>query len=107
MAIFNAQSGPCAADLAVTALTNPPAVAVPGAPISVTDTVTNNSGFAAGSSRTQYYLSLDAVEEYGRQAPRWSERAGLDARWRFHGHGFGDHPGQYAAGQLLLAGLCR
>ena len=51
LAIFDAQSGPCAADLAVTALTNPPAVAVPGTSISVTDTVRNNSGFAAGSSR--------------------------------------------------------
>ena len=65
LAIFDAQSGPCAADLAVTALSNPPAVAVPGAPISVTDTVTNNSGFAAGSSRTQYYLSLDALRNTG------------------------------------------
>ena len=65
LAIFDAQSGPCAADLAVTALTNPPAVAVPGTPISVTDTVRNNSGFAAGSSRTQYYLSLDALKNAG------------------------------------------
>ena len=30
LAIFDAQSGPCAADLAVTALSDPPAVAVPG-----------------------------------------------------------------------------
>lgn len=59
-AIFDAQEGPCAAELMVTALTDPPAVAVPGAPISVTDTIRNQSRFAAGSSRTQYYLSLDA-----------------------------------------------
>jgi parallel beta-helix repeat protein len=65
LAIFDAQSGPCAADLAVTALTNPPAVAVPGTPISVTDTVRNNSGFAAGSSRMQYYLSFDTVKNTG------------------------------------------
>ena len=65
LAIFDAQSGPCAADLAVTALTNPPAAAVPGTPISITDTVRNNSGFAAGSSRTQYYLSLDGLRNTG------------------------------------------
>ena len=65
LAIVDAQSGPCAADLAVTALTNPPAVAVPGTPISVTDTVRNNNGFAAGSSRTLYYLSLDALRNTG------------------------------------------
>ena len=65
LAIFDAQSGPCAADLAVTALTNPPAVAVPGTPISITDTVRNDSGFAAGSSRTQYYLSLDGLRNTG------------------------------------------
>ena len=65
LAIFDAQSGPCAADLVVTALTNPPAVAVPGTPISITDTVMNNSGFAAGSSRTQYYLSLDGLRNTG------------------------------------------
>ena len=33
LAIFDAQPGPCAADLAVTALTAPPAVAAPGMPI--------------------------------------------------------------------------
>lgn len=65
LAIFDAQVGPCAADLAVTMLSNPPAVAVPGTPISITDTVRNNSGFAAGSSRTQYYLSLDASRNTG------------------------------------------
>ncbi|HEY8149784.1 MAG TPA: right-handed parallel beta-helix repeat-containing protein, partial [Vicinamibacteria bacterium] len=62
LAIFETQSGPCAADLAVTALSNPPAVAVPGTPISITDTVRNQSGFAAGTSRTQYYFSVDALK---------------------------------------------
>jgi hypothetical protein len=65
LAIFDAQAGPCAAELTVTALTDPPAVAVPGMPISVTDTVRNQSSFAAGSSRTQYYLSLDASKNTG------------------------------------------
>jgi parallel beta-helix repeat protein len=65
LAILDAQAGPCAAELAVTALTNPPAVAVPGTAISITDTVTNNSRFAAGSSRTQYYLSLNAFRNTG------------------------------------------
>jgi parallel beta-helix repeat protein len=66
LAIFDAQSGPCAAaDLAVTALSNPPAVAVPGTPISITDTVRNQSGFAAGTSRTQYYFSVDALKNTG------------------------------------------
>ena len=60
-----ASPGPCAADLAVASLTNPPAVAVPGTSISVTNTVRNNSGFAAGSSRAQYYLSLDQLKNSG------------------------------------------
>jgi parallel beta-helix repeat protein len=66
LAIFDTQSGPCAADLAVTALSNPPAVAVPGTPISITDAVRNQSGFAAGTSRTQYYFSVDALKNTGK-----------------------------------------
>jgi parallel beta-helix repeat protein len=65
LAIFDAQMGPCAADLAVTALSDPPAVAAPGAAIQVADTVGNQSGFAAGTSRTQYYLSVDASKNAG------------------------------------------
>lgn len=65
LAIFDAQAGPCAADLAVTMLSNPPAVAVPGTAIQVTDIVRNQSGFAAGTSRTQYYLSVDASKNAG------------------------------------------
>jgi len=65
LAIFDAQSGPCAADLSLTALSDPPGVAVPGASISITDTIRNRSGFAAGSSRTQYYLSVDTSKGTG------------------------------------------
>jgi parallel beta-helix repeat protein len=65
LAIFDGQLGPCAADLVVTLLSPPPAVAVPGSAISITDTVRNQSGFAAGTSRIQYYLSVDASKNAG------------------------------------------
>ena len=65
LAIFDAQSGPCAADLAVTALSDPPAVAVPGTPSRSRTPSGISSGFAAGTSRTQYYLSVDASKNAG------------------------------------------
>jgi hypothetical protein len=65
LAILDGQTGPCAADLMVTAVSNPPALAVAGTKIAVTDTVRNGSGFGAGTSRTQYYLSVDASKSSG------------------------------------------
>ena len=62
LALLDAQAGPCTANLVVTAVSSPATDVVPGTSISVTDTVQNVSAFAAGSSRTQYYLSLDAVK---------------------------------------------
>jgi len=57
-ALLESQLGPCLADLMVTAISDPPAFAAPGTKIQVTDTVRNGSAFAAGTSRTRYYLSL-------------------------------------------------
>ena len=56
---FDIQLGPCAPNLVVTSLTNPPATATPGTVFTVTDTVKNQSRIPAALSRTQYYLSLD------------------------------------------------
>ena len=47
------------ADLVESAVGNPPASAKPGATFSVADTVSNQGGVAAESSRTRYYLSAD------------------------------------------------
>ena len=65
LAVFDGQVGPCAANLVVTALNNPPATATPGSFVTVADTVQNLSRIPAGSSRTQYYLSLDTVKGAG------------------------------------------
>jgi len=65
LAVFDGQIGPCAANLVVTALTNPPPTAIPGSSVSVSDTVQNQSRIPAGSSRTQYYLSVDTVKGTG------------------------------------------
>jgi hypothetical protein len=64
LAIFDAQSGLCASDLAVTALTNPPAVAVPARP-SRSRTLSGMTAGLRGSWRTQYYLSLDGLRNTG------------------------------------------
>jgi len=64
-AIFEGQIGPCAANLVVTALNNPPATATPGSFVTVADTVQNQSRIPAGSSRTQYYLSVGTVKGAG------------------------------------------
>jgi parallel beta-helix repeat protein len=63
--ILESQLGPCAANLVVTAVSDPPATAAPGTSFSVADTVQNSSRVAAGPSRTQYYLSLDALKDSG------------------------------------------
>jgi hypothetical protein len=54
-------------ELSATALaTTPPApVRAPGATFSVTDTVRNAGALSSGSSRTRYYLSLDAAKSAG------------------------------------------
>ena len=49
-------------DLIATAVTSPPASAVPGASFSLTDTVLNAGALTAGASTTRYYLSADAVK---------------------------------------------
>jgi IgA Peptidase M64/CARDB len=49
-----------APDLIATALSNPPASAVAGRKFTVTDTVRNVGTAAAGVSRTNYFLSVDA-----------------------------------------------
>lgn len=54
---------PSGTDLRVTALTDPPATAVPGATFSVTDTTANAGDLAAAASTTRYYLSSDAVKD--------------------------------------------
>jgi len=52
-----------APDLTITAVGNPPPAAVPGGRIPVGDTVLNQGAAAAASSRTRYYLSLDAARD--------------------------------------------
>jgi hypothetical protein len=49
------------ANLAVTALSNPPAAAGLGGRFSVTDTTKNQAPVPAGASTTRYFLSLDQV----------------------------------------------
>ncbi|HEU5193710.1 MAG TPA: CARDB domain-containing protein, partial [Methylomirabilota bacterium] len=49
------------ADLAVTAVSNPPAAASPGGSFAVTDTTTNVGPVTVGASTTRYVLSLDTV----------------------------------------------
>jgi hypothetical protein len=46
-----------APDLAVTAVSNPPATTAPRGRFTVTDTVTNQGTFAATTARTRYYLA--------------------------------------------------
>jgi subtilase family serine protease len=48
-------------NLVTTAVSDPPASARRGSRFPVTDTVVNQSAFAAGASRTRYYLSVDAL----------------------------------------------
>ena len=52
-------------DLVETAVSNPPAAVLPGSAFSVTDTLLNQGGVAAGSSRTRYYLSADTQKNAG------------------------------------------
>src|SRR5262249_36854408 len=54
---------PTAPDLVETAVSNPPAVAIPGASFTVTDTAKNQGDAAAAASTTRYYLSLDTVKD--------------------------------------------
>src|SRR5262245_61715522 len=49
-------------DLVVTAVSDPPATALPGGTFPVTDTVRNQSEFIAGASWVQYFLSADGVK---------------------------------------------
>jgi subtilase family serine protease len=49
-------------DLVQTAVSNPPASAVPGATFALTDTVRNAGPVTAGATMTRYYLSLDTVK---------------------------------------------
>jgi len=63
--ILESQLGPCDPDLAVTAVSDPPATAVTGSKFSVTDTVRNLSKFPAEASRTQYHLSPDPLKSSG------------------------------------------
>jgi trimeric autotransporter adhesin len=51
-------------DLTISAVSNP-ATAVPGVAFQVSDTVRNQTAFSAGMSRTQYYLSVDALRNTG------------------------------------------
>lgn len=46
------------ADLVVSAVSNPPAAALPGGRFAATDTTANVGGGSAASTRTRYYLSL-------------------------------------------------
>ena len=53
------------ADVAVTAVTNPPAVAAIGSSFTVTDTTTNRGALTSTGSVTRFYLSLDRVRNTG------------------------------------------
>ncbi len=53
------------ADLVVTAVSNPPATALPGGTFSVTETVRNQGSVAAAASTTRYYLSRDTLRDGG------------------------------------------
>jgi hypothetical protein len=52
-------------DLVETAVSNPPSSVVLGGTFSVTDTVMNQGGSVAASSKTRYYFSTDAVKSSG------------------------------------------
>src|SRR5207249_11003918 len=52
-------------DLTTSAVSDPPAAAVPNAVFQVTDTVVNPTAFPAGATRTQYYLSVDGLKNAG------------------------------------------
>jgi subtilase family serine protease len=52
-------------DLIETAVTDPPAVALPGGVFSLTDTVRNQGPVSSGASTTHYFLSLDASKSSG------------------------------------------
>lgn len=54
-----------APDLAVTALTNPPASRARGGSFGITDTVTNQGNAAAGPTTNRYYLSADQKKGAG------------------------------------------
>ena len=56
---------PNGVDLVETAVGNPPALAVPGASFSATDTVKNQGAAAAAASATRYYLSADQQKSGG------------------------------------------
>jgi hypothetical protein len=51
------------ADVVVTAVTNPPAIAAVGGSFTVTDTTTNRGNLASVGSVTRFYLSLDRVRD--------------------------------------------
>ena len=52
-------------DLAVTAVSSPPATKQRGTPFPITDTVQNAGAVPSAASVTRYYLSLDAVKSAG------------------------------------------
>jgi hypothetical protein len=54
-----------AADLVITALSEPPASAPEGSSFPVSDTTRNNGNWPAGQSTTTYYLSLDKKKNTG------------------------------------------
>jgi hypothetical protein len=54
-----------AADLIVTAVSDPPASASVGSSFSASDTTKNNGNWPAGSSTTRYFLSLDTKKSSG------------------------------------------
>ena len=59
---------PAPADLVETSVSNPPASIRRGAHFTVTDTVKNQGGIAAGASVTTYFLSSDPVKSAGDRA---------------------------------------
>ena len=52
-------------DLTVTAVSNPPAIAVRGTSFTMTDTVTNQGLLEAAATMTRFYLSLDGTRNTG------------------------------------------
>ena len=104
------QVQPLAVDLVPTAMGTSPATptAAPGATFSVTDTVQNLGPGASASSKTRYYLSLDAVKSADDIAP---DRDPLGSESGCRGQPYRDRdrddPRGDSARCLLPAGLCR
>ncbi|MBI2708466.1 MAG: hypothetical protein HYX34_02040 [Actinobacteria bacterium] len=91
-------------DLAVTALTNPPASLTRGQTFKVTDTTANLAGSAAVATKTRYFLSTDAVYNSTDKALVGNTRSvpGLAAGTSSTGNKFVSVPTSTAPGNYFL-----